>query len=101
VRCEGCEPVTWEQVRWPASGDGGRGSLLFGFQLVSHIGGSLGQDAVVDGEQGQFQPVADAGLVVDGAEIVLMTCSVVLSRLAISRFLHPWTMRATMRISLG
>ncbi len=37
---------------------------------ISGLGGSLGQDAVVNGEEGQFQAVRHAGLVVDGAQIV-------------------------------
>ena len=47
------------------------GAGFLGFELAAHLGGGLRQDAVVDGEEGQLQAVADAGLVVDRAQVVL------------------------------
>jgi hypothetical protein len=39
--------------------------LAFGFKFVAHFGGSLRKDPVMDGEESQFQAVADPGLVVN------------------------------------
>jgi len=41
------------------------GQLLLGFQFVANLGGGGGQHPVMNGKQGQLQPVADAGLVID------------------------------------
>ena len=47
------------------------GCLHLLLEFAAHFGGSLRQHAVVDGEQRQLQTVADAGLVVNRAQIVL------------------------------
>ena len=39
--------------------------------LLPTSAAACGQHAVVDGEERQLEPVADAGLVVDGAQVVL------------------------------
>lgn len=38
---------------------------------VSDSGGCLGEHAVMDGEEGEFEAIGDAGLVVDAAEVIL------------------------------
>jgi hypothetical protein len=50
-------------------GFGGSGGLHL--EEVAGAGGCFGEDSVVDGEEGEFEAVGDAGLVVDVAEVVL------------------------------
>ena len=46
-------------------------NLRFPHDLFADSLSGLGQDAVVDGEQRQFQAIGDAGLVVDAAQVIL------------------------------
>src|SRR5580765_7661578 len=50
---------------------GDSGALRWSRHGIRYRGGGFVQDAVVDGEQCQFQPVGNADLVVDVAEVVL------------------------------
>jgi hypothetical protein len=52
----------------------------------------------MDGEQRQLQPVGDPSLVIDIAQ-QLITCSLVFNCCALSLFLHPCTISATICIS--
>jgi len=70
---EGCDRSA--QPKGQGSGkslsDGAGGGLPFGIETIAHFGGSLGEHAVMNGEERQFKPVADTGFIVDRAKIVL------------------------------
>src|SRR3974390_3189619 len=45
--------------------------LHLGLEFAAHLGRGLCKDAVMNGEEREFETVADAGLVVDRSQVVL------------------------------